>query len=161
MPMAIGTKPMPSARPSRSSVMRGAPLLTSMPTNPSSKPISTMATAFAGAPCARTTAPVRPSTIRLKYSAAVVLAHGAPEKAVAMVLIGLLLGLVGIDVNTGAPRMTMGLSDLGDGIGFVPIAIGMFGVAELAVTLGRPQDRSLLSFKLRDLWPSWAEIRQC
>jgi len=37
----------------------------------------------------------------------------------------------------------------------------MFGVAELAVTLGRPQDRSLLSFKLRDLWPSWAEIRRC
>jgi putative tricarboxylic transport membrane protein len=90
-----------------------------------------------------------------------VLAHGAPEKAVAMVLIGLLLGLVGIDVNTGAPRMTMDISELGDGIGFVPIAVGMFGLGELAVTLGRPQDRSLLSFKLKNLWPSWAEIRQC
>jgi len=64
-------------------------------------------------------------------------------------------------VNSGSPRMTMDLADLGDGIGFVPIAIGMFGIAELAVTLGRPQDRSLLSVKLRDLWPSWAEIRQC
>jgi len=40
-------------------------------------------------------------------------------------------------------------------------AIGMFGLGELAVTLGRPQDRSLLSFKLKNLWPSWAEIRQC
>jgi len=101
------------------------------------------------------------SLMVLGLTGAVVLAHGAPEKAVAMVLVGLLLGLVGIDVNTGAPRMTMGISELGDGIGFVPIAIGMFGLAELAVTLGKPQDRSLLSFKLRDLWPSWAEIRQC
>jgi TctA family transporter len=101
------------------------------------------------------------SLMVLGLTGAVVLAHGAPEKAVAMVLVGLLLGLVGIDVNTGAPRMTMGLSDLGDGIGFVPIAIGMFGLGELAVTLGRPQDRSLLSFKLKNLWPSWAEIRQC
>jgi putative tricarboxylic transport membrane protein len=57
--------------------------------------------------------------------------------------------------------MTMDLADLGDGIGFVPIAIGMFGIAELAVTLGKPQDRSLLSVKMRDLWPSWAEIKQC
>jgi len=101
------------------------------------------------------------SLMVLGLTGAIVLAHGAPEKAVAMVLVGLLLGLVGIDVNTGAPRMTMGLSDLGDGIGFVPIAIGMFGLGELAVTLGRPQDRSLLSFKLKNLWPSWAEIRQC
>ena len=51
-------------------VMRGAPVLTSMPTRPSSRPTSTIATAFSGAPCASTTAPVRPSTIRLKYSAA-------------------------------------------------------------------------------------------
>ena len=98
------------------------------------------------------------SLMVLGLTGAVVLAHGAPEKAVAMVLVGLLLGLVGIDVNTGAPRMTMDLAGLGDGIGFVPVAIGMFGIAELAVTLGRPQERSLLSFKLRNLWPSWAEI---
>ena len=51
-------------------VMRGAPVLTSMPTRPSRRPTSTIATAFSGAPCASTTAPVRPSTIRLKYSAA-------------------------------------------------------------------------------------------
>ena len=101
------------------------------------------------------------SLMVLGLTGSVVLAHGAPEKAVAMVLVGLLLGLVGIDVNSGSPRMTMDLMDLGDGIGFVPIAIGMFGIAELAVTLGKPQDRSLLAVKLRDLWPSWAEIRQC
>ena len=101
------------------------------------------------------------SLMVLGLTGSVVLAHGAPEKAIAMVLVGLLLGLVGIDVNSGSPRMTMDIADLGDGIGFVPIAIGMFGIAELAVTLGKVQDRSLLSVKFRDLWPSWAEIRQC
>jgi putative tricarboxylic transport membrane protein len=114
------------------------------------------------------------SALALKFNAAeyfslmvlgligsVVLAHGAPEKAVAMVLIGLLLGLVGIDVNTGVPRMTLDVAELSDGIGFVPVAIGMFGIAELAVTLGKPQDRSLLSFKLMSLWPSRAEMRAC
>jgi putative tricarboxylic transport membrane protein len=101
------------------------------------------------------------SLMVLGLTGSIVLAHGAPDKAIAMVLVGLLLGLVGIDVNSGAPRMTMDLADLGDGIGFVPIAIGMFGIAELAVTLGRVQDRTLLAVKLRDLWPSWAEIRQC
>jgi putative tricarboxylic transport membrane protein len=97
----------------------------------------------------------------LGLTGAVVLAHGSPEKAVAMVLVGLLLGLVGIDVNTGAPRMTLDLAGLGDGIGFVPVAIGLFGIAELAVTLGRPHERQLLSVKFRDLWPSWTELRAC
>jgi len=138
--------------------------------------IAAIASFFAGtiATVVIATASVPMSWLALKFNAAeyfslmvlgltgaVVLAHGAPEKAVAMVLVGLLLGLVGIDVNTGAPRMTMGLTELGDGIGFVPIAIGMFGLGELAVTLGRPQDRSLLVFKLKNLWPSWTEIRQC
>ena len=101
------------------------------------------------------------SLMVLGLTGAVVLAHGAPEKAVAMVLVGLLLGLVGIDVNTGAPRMTMDLAGLGDGIGFVPVAIGLFGIAELAVTLGRPQERQLLSLKFRDLWPTGQELRAC
>jgi putative tricarboxylic transport membrane protein len=101
------------------------------------------------------------SLMVLGLTGSVVLAHGAPDKAIAMVLVGLLLGLVGIDVNSGSPRMTMDLADLGDGIGFVPIAIGMFGIAELAVTLGKVQDRSLLKVKLKDMWPSRAEIRQC
>ena len=101
------------------------------------------------------------SLMVLGLTGAVVLAHGAPEKAVAMVLVGLLLGLVGIDVNSGAPRMTFDLDGLADGIGFVPVAIGLFGIAELAVTLGRPQDRSLLSVKLNHLWPTRADIRAC
>src|SRR5207244_2914970 len=57
------------------------------------------------------------SLMVLGLTGAVVLAHGAPEKAVAMVLVGLLLGLVGIDVNTGAPRMTMDIPDRGERFG--------------------------------------------
>ena len=74
------------------------------------------------------------SLMVLGLTGAVVLAHGSPEKAVAMVLVGVLLGLVGIDVNSGAPRMTIGIPELGDGIGFVPIAIGLFGIAEMSAT---------------------------
>jgi TctA family transporter len=127
--------------------------------------IATIVIATASVPMAalalKFTAPEYFSLMVLGLAGAVVLAHGAPGKAVAMVLLGLLLGLVGIDVNTGAPRMTLDIPELGDGIGFVPIAIGMFGVAELAVTLGRPQDRTLLDVKIRQLWPSREEIRAC
>jgi len=101
------------------------------------------------------------SLMVLGLTGAVVLAAGAPDKAVAMVLVGLLLGLVGIDVNSGSPRMTLDLAGLTDGIGFVPVAIGLFGIAELAVTLGRAQDRDLLTVKLSSLWPSREEIRTC
>ena len=125
--------------------------------------IATLIIATASAPMAwlalKFTAPEYFSLMALGLTGAVVLAHGAPGKAVAMVVVGLMLGLVGIDVNTGAPRMTFGIAELGDGIGFVPIAIGMFGIAELAVTLGRPQDRTLLDVKLGSLWPSREEFR--
>jgi putative tricarboxylic transport membrane protein len=125
--------------------------------------IATLIIATASAPMAwlalKFTAPEYFSLMVLGLTGAVVLAHGAPGKAVAMVVVGLMLGLVGIDVNTGAPRMTFGIAELGDGIGFVPIAIGMFGIAELAVTLGRPQDRTLLDVKLGSLWPSREEFR--
>jgi putative tricarboxylic transport membrane protein len=92
---------------------------------------------------------------------AVVLAHGSPAKAVAMLLLGLLLGLVGLDVNSGVPRMTFDIPVLSDGIGIVPVAIGLFGIAELIVNLGRPQDRSVLDFKALHLMPRLAELRAC
>jgi putative tricarboxylic transport membrane protein len=67
--------------------------------------------------------------------AAIVLAHGSLLKAIAMVLAGLLLGAIGLDVTTGQPRLTFGLPQLLDGIGFVPLAIGLFGLAEIMVAL--------------------------
>src|SRR3982075_2498030 len=71
------------------------------------------------------------SLIILGLLGAVVLAHGSPPKAIAMIVVGVLLGLVGVDVNSGVPRMTFGIVDMNDGIGFVPIALGLFGIAEM------------------------------
>ncbi len=101
------------------------------------------------------------SLMVLGLTGSIALAHGSAVKAVAMVLLGLLLGLVGIDVNTGLPRMTLGIGELGDGIGFVAIAIGLFGISELMVALSRPQDRTLLSVALSQLWPSRKELKDC
>ena len=97
------------------------------------------------------------SLMVLGLTGSIALAHGSAIKAVAMVL----LGLVGIDVNTGLPRMTLGIGELGDGIGFVAIAIGLFGISELMIALSRPQDRTLLSVALSQLWPSRKELRDC
>src|SRR5439155_11121955 len=65
----------------------------------------------------------------------IVLAHGSLLKAVAMVFLGLLLGLVGTDVNSGRERFTFELPVLGDGIGFVVVAMGLFGLAEILANL--------------------------
>ncbi len=85
-PMATGTKPMPSPNAGMSSVMRGAPVLTSMPTSPASSPTNTIATAFSGAPCASTTDPTSPSTIRLKYSGALNLSASIPIGTLAVAI---------------------------------------------------------------------------
>jgi TctA family transporter len=91
--------------------------------------------------------------------AAIVLAHGSPAKAVAMVLLGLLLGLVGTDVNSGLQRFTFGLPQLSDGIGFVPLAMGLFGIAEIMTNLERTEHRAIAA-KIERLWPTRQDFRQ-
>jgi TctA family transporter len=76
------------------------------------------------------------------------------------VLVGLLLGLVGTDVNSGLTRYTFGIADIWDGIDFVPMVIGMFGIVEIIrnleqTTLPRPH----LKARIRDLWPSGKDFR--
>jgi TctA family transporter len=91
---------------------------------------------------------------------AVVLAHGSVLKAVAMVLIGLLLGLVGTDVNTGLTRYTFGIDGLWEGIDFLPLVLGLFGIVEIIRNLENPPaHRTPISTRLRDLWPTRAEYR--
>jgi putative tricarboxylic transport membrane protein len=93
--------------------------------------------------------------------AAVVLAHGSVIKAVAMIILGLLLGLVGTDGNTGGSRFTFGLIQLSDRIDFVPLVIGMFGVSEVIANLARPGDaRSMVSTSIGGLWLTRQEFRQ-
>ncbi|HXG03185.1 MAG TPA: tripartite tricarboxylate transporter permease [Candidatus Binatia bacterium] len=77
------------------------------------------------------------SLMVLGLIAAVVLAHGSPLKAIAMTVTGLLFGLVGTDVNSGVQRYTLGVAELSDGIGFVVVAMGMFGLAEVARNVER------------------------
>jgi TctA family transporter len=100
------------------------------------------------------------SLLVLGLIAAVILAHGSVAKALAMVVVGLLLGIVGIDVSSGASRLTFGIPELGDGLDFVPIAMGLFGLGEIMANLDRPRPRQLVSSKVRDLMPRWADLRQ-
>ncbi len=91
--------------------------------------------------------------------AAVVLAHGSVIKAVAMVLLGLLVGLVGTDTQAGVTRFTFGVSELYDGIDFVPLAMGLFGIAEMMTNLDRKfEDRSQTQ-KIGSLWPTREEVK--
>jgi TctA family transporter len=93
--------------------------------------------------------------------AAVVLAHGSIIKAVAMVILGLLLGLVGTDGNSGGTRFTFGLNDLADGIDIATLAIGIFGLGEIINHLGHAEhDRALVLQKIRRLWPTAEDFRR-
>jgi TctA family transporter len=100
------------------------------------------------------------SLMVLGLVAAVVLAHGSVTKAVAMIILGLLLGLVGTDGNTGGTRFTFGLNILADGIDFAVIAIGVFGVGEIITNLARADPGGRVSIaKITRLWPTREDFR--
>jgi putative tricarboxylic transport membrane protein len=89
----------------------------------------------------------------------IVLAHGSLLKAVGMVFLGLLLGLVGTDVNSGRERYTFDLPTLGDGIGFVVVAMGLFGLAEILANLEKREERKVDAVVGR-LMPTREEFRR-
>src|SRR4029079_8134911 len=82
---------------------------------------------------------------------AVVLAHGSLLKAIAMIVLGLLLGIVGTDVNSGVVRFSFGIPELSDGIGVVSVAMGLFGFAEIVTNLESTEKRELITTKLRGM----------
>ncbi|MBI5443835.1 MAG: tripartite tricarboxylate transporter permease [Deltaproteobacteria bacterium] len=85
------------------------------------------------------------SLMVLGLIAAVVLAHGSVLKAVTMIVLGLLLGLVGTDVTSGTFRFTFGVPELSDGIDFVAVAMGLFGIAEIMTNVSQPdEERTIL-----------------
>jgi len=91
---------------------------------------------------------------------AVVLASGSLLKAIAMVLFGLLLGLVGTDVNSGIPRFSFDIPELIDGIGFVVIAMGIFGYGEIVSNLGRSEkEREVYTAKVHGLFPTRRDFK--
>ncbi len=91
---------------------------------------------------------------------AMVLARGSLLKATAMILLGLLLSLVGTDPEVGTRRMAMGIPELFDGIGFVVVAMGLFGIAEILGNVNNVEARSVLTQKLDTPWPSKEDMRQ-
>ncbi|NTV57586.1 MAG: tripartite tricarboxylate transporter permease, partial [Deltaproteobacteria bacterium] len=94
------------------------------------------------------------SLMVLGLLAAIVLARGSLLHAAGMVVLGLLLGLVGTDVNSGTQRFTFGILRLADGIGFVVVAMGMFGLAEITRNLENEGDRSTVVKKVANLMPT-------
>jgi putative tricarboxylic transport membrane protein len=80
-------------------------------------------------------------------------------KSLAMATLGLLLGMIGIDPMTGFVRFSYGLIELGDGIGVVPVAVGLFGISEILLTAGQPSTPRVKQPRLRELLPSRAEWR--
>jgi TctA family transporter len=92
---------------------------------------------------------------------AVVLARGSLLHALGMVTLGLLLGLIGTDVNSNVPRYTFDLPELADGIGFVIVAMGMFGLGEIVRNLENERTRSVMVKKITNLMPTkedWKRI---
>jgi TctA family transporter len=101
------------------------------------------------------------SLMVLGLVSAVALAHGSFLKALAMVVLGLLLGLVGTDIYTGDPRFTLGRPEFADGLSFVGLAVGVFGIAEILRNLeGGETDRTVLGASLGSLWPSREDLRR-
>lgn len=99
------------------------------------------------------------SLMLLGLVSSIALAHGSILKALAMVTLGLLLGLVGTDIYSGTPRFTFGITEYADGLNFVALAVGVFGIAEILKNLEGDQDRSVLSTKLGALWPSREDLK--
>lgn len=92
---------------------------------------------------------------------AVVLAQGEVLKAISMVIIGLLLGMVGTDVTSGVTRYSLGIPELSDGINFVAVAMGMFGMCEIIKNLEYTGvTREVFTKKVTNLWPSKEDFKR-
>ncbi len=90
----------------------------------------------------------------------IALAHGSIVKALAMVVLGLLFGMVGSDVFEGTPRFTLGIREYSDGLNFVAVAVGVFGIAEILRNLENERTREVMVTAVSNLWPSRDDFRR-
>jgi TctA family transporter len=100
------------------------------------------------------------SLMVLGLVAAAVLASGSLLRALGMILLGLLLGMIGTDVNSGVRRFTFDVGQLSEGISFVAIAMGLFGFAEAVSDLSRGTKREVFTSKVGTLLPSLSDLRR-
>src|SRR5215217_3452814 len=92
---------------------------------------------------------------------AVVLASGSLVKAIAMIILGLLIGQINTDVISGVPRYSFDIAELTDGIGFVTIAMGVFGFGEIIANLGQPAEhREVFTKDVKGLWPTMEDFKE-
>ncbi|HSI57908.1 MAG TPA: tripartite tricarboxylate transporter permease [Ideonella sp.] len=92
---------------------------------------------------------------------AVVLASGSLVKAIAMILLGLLLGQINTDVISGTPRFSFDIAELTDGLDFVAIAMGVFGFGEIIANLGQPAEhREVFTKDVKGLWPTLQDFKE-
>jgi TctA family transporter len=127
--------------------------------------VATLLIAFAAPPLAEIALKFGPaeyfSLMILGLVASVVLANGSLLRAISMIIVGLLLGIVGTDVNSGTPRYTFDMPELADGINFVVVAMGMFGIGEIISNLQHEETRTLTLKKVTGLWPSKEDFKRC
>jgi len=87
------------------------------------------------------------------------LAQGSILKALMMALVGIIIGNVGLDMITGLPRFTFGIDELTDGVGIIPVVMGLFGISEVLINIERTLKRDIFQTQIGHLWPSlkdWA-----
>jgi len=90
------------------------------------------------------------------------LAQGSVLKAIMMALVGIILGSIGLDVITGLPRFTLGINELTDGVGIIPLVMGLFGISEILENLEGSLQTEIFKTRVKNLWPSfqdWMEAK--
>jgi putative tricarboxylic transport membrane protein len=126
--------------------------------------VGTIVLALFAAPLARLALEFGPaeyfSLVVLGLIASTTLASGSTLKALAMIVLGLLLGTVGQDIYSGTPRFTFGQRELYSGLNFVSLAVGLFGVAEILRNLESETKRTVMVKKVENLWLSKADVRR-
>jgi putative tricarboxylic transport membrane protein len=100
------------------------------------------------------------SLMVLGLSVLVYLANGPVLKALMMAALGMVLGIVGTDVISGRSRLTFGLFELDDGIGIIPVVMGLFGISEVLLNVEKKMDRSIAAVSLKGLMPSLQDWKE-
>jgi TctA family transporter len=126
--------------------------------------VATLVCALLAAPLAAVATQFGPaeyfSLMVLGLIGAVVIATRSALNAIGMVIVGLILGLVGIDVNTGTQRFDFGVTELLDGIGFIVVAVGVFAIAEIVTNLEQKEKREVFTDKVGRVMPTRGDLRQ-
>jgi TctA family transporter len=126
--------------------------------------VATLVIAVAAPPLARYALKFGPaeyfSLMVMGLICAVALAHGSVVKALSMVVLGLLFGLVGADIFAGMDRFTFGIRELTDGLNFAAVAVGIFGIAEILRNLENERERDALVTKITGLMPTKDDLKR-